>query len=72
MTPDWNELEAARESLREHMAMIKGLEQRIEVLAATLNGVRGMAQIEAKNGNKTWEKALVLIDEALHIKKDPG
>lgn len=72
MSPDWNELEAARESLREHMAMVKTLKQRIEALAATLNGVRGMAVMEVRYGSKPWAKALVLIDQALDIKKAPG
>jgi hypothetical protein len=33
--------------------------------AATLRGLRSMAEIEARNGSSTWRKALSLIDSSL-------
>ena len=38
---------------------------RIAMLTAVLQGVRGMAETEAANGSNAWRKAVAMIDEAL-------
>lgn len=72
MNPDWNELEIAHAALKLQALTINKLDHHLQILVATLNGVRSLAQIEAGNGSKPWAGALVLIDQALDIKKAPA
>ena len=38
----------------------------VEVMLATLRGVRGMAEVEIRlSGSETWRRALGLIDNAI-------
>ncbi|HGW3730857.1 TPA: hypothetical protein ACNH31_002412 [Citrobacter freundii] len=39
--PDWDKLEAATDSLREHMAKLSSAEKRIELLTLELNVLKG-------------------------------
>ena len=51
--------------LVKHELSLLRANDRIKILAATLQGVRGMAETEAANGSNAWRKAIVIIDEAL-------
>ena len=44
---------------------VQRLVRQIQVLRATLQGVRGMAEVEIASGSRTWKRALSLIDAAL-------
>lgn len=62
--PDWSELEACRDSLRDHMQMISILKQIISCLKAALVGVKGMAEIAGET-SPTWKRAADEIGRAL-------
>lgn len=58
--PDWDQLEACRDSLREYM-------QICAEYRAALEGVLGMARMEAER-SPTWANAVSLIEKILEAK----
>lgn len=48
--------------------VLRGYMGRLEELAAALNGIKGMADIEATGGSKTWARASKTISDLLGLK----
>jgi hypothetical protein len=67
--PDWSMLEATRESLREHMGLLKGKTSKIEALKDLLeraqNGLRWYADMHPDDASEADGELHVEIDEAL-------